>query len=190
MDISIVQQHFVNDLRLNKTAREYYNEPPPANMTRYIGASREEVDAAWNHLLHDQYVAIEPDEVEQFDQDDRDGLDDGNQSYFELSVFHNLHCLNELRVAINRHRDAAESGSGYGPGGVSETVHLDHCIDRLRQAVECASDLTPVPMILQKDVPYQLWLGNGETHTCRNFTAIREWVAQRGKIKSALGERR
>ncbi len=67
-------------------------------------------------------------------------------------------------------------------------VHLDHCVDQIRQALMCHSDLTPVPMKPVNGGPAGSFLGNGEEHTCRDFDAIWAWVEERGKKAKALGD--
>jgi hypothetical protein len=71
IDIQIIQEHFTNDLRFNATSQQIYNEPKDPNEVEYIGLPSEEIDAAWHALLHDQYVAITPEETLQFPEQDR-----------------------------------------------------------------------------------------------------------------------
>ncbi|KAE8406716.1 hypothetical protein BDV37DRAFT_280674 [Aspergillus pseudonomiae] len=65
-------------------------------------------------------------------------------------------------------------------------MHIDHCIDQLRQAIMCSADLTPVtlqPVIqLREGRRYLILLGETErTHTCRDFETIKQWVRFRSK---------
>lgn len=54
-------------------------------------------------------------------------------------------------------------------------IHLDHCIDSIRQSVMCSSDLAPIVW---------LWIEENHlaqpvaqvAHTCRDFDVIREWA--------------
>jgi hypothetical protein len=66
-------------------------------------------------------------------------------------------------------------------------VHLDHCVDQIRQALMCHADLTPVPMQQIEGLENTL-IGNGEEHTCRDFDAIWQWVEERGKKQRAFGD--
>lgn len=102
----------------------------------------------------------------------------------ELSVFHNLHCLNEIRLALEHHHDESAEEDWMHQG----RAHLDHCVDQIRQALMCHADLTPVPMIPVEGGPEGAILGNGEIHTCRDFDAIWEWVEERGRKQTALGD--
>ena len=97
-------------------------------------------------------------------------------------MFHNLHCLNELRSTL-----AMNGGSHEGEGmDGDERVHLEHCLDQVRQALICHADLTPVPM-RPVDGGGRV-LGNAGVHMCRDFDAIRSWVRERGLETKALGD--
>ncbi|RDW59898.1 hypothetical protein BP6252_12985 [Coleophoma cylindrospora] len=182
--INVVQKKFTNDLLYNTTSGKFYNQPLSLNETKYIGESDSAVDDAWERLLHAQYVAMDPEEAKQIPESHISPLwYDGEHEFFELSVFHNLHCLNEIRMSLagNSHdnnRDTLHEGN----------VHLDHCVDQIRQALMCHADLTPVPMHAVAGAPDHLALGNGEMHTCRDFDAIWAWVEERGKKQRALGD--
>lgn len=63
-----------------------------------------------------------------------------------------------------------------------ENTHLEHCLDRLRQAVMCYGDLTPALLFTFKDFP--IALGKSGKQTCRKFEPIGKWMDQRGKVFS------
>jgi len=104
-------------------------------------------------------------------------------------MLHSLHCLN----AVRKHLDL----DYYEPSMVLpmeyRRMHIDHCIDQLRQAVMCHGDLTPVTL-------KPVWAGGesgkhkrlqflGQTermHTCRRWEDIREWVTERGEKGGAV----
>lgn len=86
-------------------------------------------------------------------------------------MFHTLHCLNNLRKSFH---PSYYPNKGYD----THKVHMNHCLDQLRQYVMCAGDMTPIPTkyypgkgrnYVLSDVP----------HTCRNFEALREWQTGR-----------
>jgi Mycotoxin biosynthesis protein UstYa len=60
---------------------------------------------------------------------------------------------------------------------------IDHCVDHIRQAIQCGGDLTPLNLVLY---PFNegkgLILGNPTTHTCRNAQAFRHWLDEREDI--------
>lgn len=53
----------------------------------------------------------------------------------------------------------------------------EHCIDRLRQGIQCASDLSTLYWQWRRDLGQ--WQVSLKTlHTCRNFEDIRDWAVQ------------
>ena len=52
----------------------------------------------------------------------------------------------------------------------------DHCIDHLRQTLQCRADLTPMEWQLEDD---KIILRTDTLHTCVDFDAIRDWAAER-----------
>jgi len=103
-------------------------------------------------------------------------------------MFHNLHCINAIRMKMTKtmYGDSGESHSKHhhdlpksivGPD--YENTHLEHCLDRLRQAVMCHGDLTPSPLYIFDGFPVAI--GKTGKRTCRKFEPIREWMDQRGK---------
>ncbi|OKL57499.1 hypothetical protein UA08_06893 [Talaromyces atroroseus] len=93
----------------------------------------------------------------------------------QLDVFHQLHCLNMIRLKL---------WAGEGPEyylGVNETLmdmdHLDHCIDSMRQSFMCSSDISPITWKWVEDSQSARGLLT-TLHTCRDFEAIREWALE------------
>lgn len=62
-------------------------------------------------------------------------------------------------------------------GSDMSIVHLDHCIDLIRQSLQCAADVTPITWIRsRKD-----GIARGQInmlHTCRNYEKIHQWALQ------------
>ena len=57
--------------------------------------------------------------------------------------------------------------------------YIDHCLDSLRQYIQCAGDTTLVPTKW-----YENFQGNyadsDQVHTCRSFNFLRDWTTDRG----------
>jgi hypothetical protein len=62
---------------------------------------------------------------------------------------------------------------------------LDHCIEQLRQAVQCHSDMTPVPLFTI-DGKKGLFT-HSTTHTCRDFEAVKRWRDERNQVREPFG---
>ncbi|KAE8416572.1 hypothetical protein BDV36DRAFT_284467 [Aspergillus pseudocaelatus] len=110
-----------------------------------------------------------------------------------LDVFHSLHCLNYIRMYVDKdyysthleHHDSFLKNSSHIPDDWGQ-VHLHHCLDQVVQSVICHADLSPVPMYGWKGVP--VFLGVGQTHTCRRWDHIREWMDARNEVYEPLEE--
>jgi hypothetical protein len=53
-------------------------------------------------------------------------------------------------------------------------LHMDHCLDQLRQSIQCHGDMTPAPLYFFAGD--HVGLGIGQTHTCRKWEPLREWM--------------
>ena len=97
-------------------------------------------------------------------------------------MLHSLHCLNALR----KHLDIEYYAESMTLPPEYRRMHVDHCVDHLRQAILCHGDLTPVtmtPVMANTSLPYPVTFYLGQTereHTCRNHEAILQWVKERG----------
>ena len=74
------------------------------------------------------------------------------QYLFEPEITHSLHCLNALRQEASKsmypnstYQTPHSAEWDLLPKGFMQP-HMEHCIDRLRQAIMCQGDLTPSPL--------------------------------------------
>lgn len=95
-----------------------------------------------------------------------------------IDMFHSLHCLNSLRKAV--------AGSmGHGIQGLQANytqLHINHCIEHLRQAILCHGDLTPVTLkpVVHTDGNILDLVGQTEyPDTCRDWTSLRQEMDKR-----------
>lgn len=58
------------------------------------------------------------------------------------------------------------------------TVHIDHCIDQLRQSLMCTADVSPIPYQWYDSLDSYM-PATGSVHTCRDFEAIHKWAKGR-----------
>ncbi|KAI6088720.1 hypothetical protein F4821DRAFT_257559 [Hypoxylon rubiginosum] len=159
----------------------------------YVGPPTEEIDDAWYALIHNDSIAVTPEEAKEVS--DRTAYDKFRGHYtVGLSVLHSLHCLNALRITLDIEHYKAK---GY-PEEWWSRFHIEHCINHLRQVVQCHGDVTPYPLVpASKKESKQGWITPDfdTVHTCRDFTAIREWSAakhlsglEKAKAASQKGE--
>ncbi|KAK1994130.1 hypothetical protein LX36DRAFT_584942, partial [Colletotrichum falcatum] len=91
-----------------------------------------------------------------------------------LQVYHYLHCINALRRAVYH--------NVYGAPSKEHFAHIDHCVDMLRQAAQCQSDLTPMLYYNPPGEPDRMLIKSHD-HTCRHFDAMHEWAVARSTCK-------
>ncbi|KAK3387941.1 hypothetical protein B0H63DRAFT_509629 [Podospora didyma] len=191
--IQVSQTRFTGGPAFKENGEMYIPNPSPL---MYVGdpALHPEIDYNWGNLTWGRYVLISKEEaiatwgeshIEPYWDKTRGGYVAG------FDVFHTLHCLNNIRKALNP--------SFYGTGshqhgeGEHETrsspettaMHQDHCIEQLRQYVMCSGDMTPIGTryypglgrnYVESDVP----------HTCRSIEPLRRWMVDRYDGGSAV----
>jgi hypothetical protein len=102
--------------------------------------------------------------------------EEDNTPLIQLDVFHQLHCLNAVRNIVYG------TNKWYNPDDRQDQIHIDHCLDYIRQVLMCHADVTPI--VHKKRNPgynplLPPWQPNFHvTHTCRNFDKIHEWAAK------------
>ncbi|KIM95440.1 hypothetical protein OIDMADRAFT_133987 [Oidiodendron maius Zn] len=85
-------------------------------------------------------------------------------------MFHQLHCLNQIREAL--YRDHYPEIPIHGP------VHLNHCINHLRQAIQCWGSTAIIPLKWFEGY-HDTYVKSDTVHTCRKFEPIRAYVSER-----------
>ncbi|KAL8919490.1 MAG: hypothetical protein Q9208_006775 [Pyrenodesmia sp. 3 TL-2023] len=112
-----------------------------------------------------------------------------------LSVFHQLHCLDGIRLAyweLSEQQDPPSHAkprtmaheSNEGPENsraqakeeiaekTADPAHVRHCIDYLRQSLMCHGDTT----IEVKRAGVSGVRGSGTEHQCQDWERLRKWV--------------
>jgi hypothetical protein len=160
---------------------------------QYVGEPSPQIDQAWDDLVRFEFPFLYGDEIPA-------GFEEGNRYsdqhfHFEPDFFHNLHCLNMLRMEISRalypnaaygrvtEEDRNATMELFGPGW--RVNHLEHCIDRIRQALMCHGDLTPSYMYRYEGLKIPLF--HTPERLCRKWEPIREWVNQRKMRDDSVG---
>ncbi|KAJ8093851.1 hypothetical protein PM082_009715 [Marasmius tenuissimus] len=117
--------------------------------TEYVGGPSPELDRRWDDLYRFPTIRIPS---------------DPDNYIVALDVFHQVHCLNMLRKGLR---------PDYYPP--VEDWHVQHCIEHLRQAILCSSDVSLI--IYHWNYEQNSTYGRSATpHTCRNFDTIYEWA--------------
>ncbi|KAH8813399.1 hypothetical protein DL96DRAFT_518880 [Flagelloscypha sp. PMI_526] len=144
------------------------NDPP------YRGVS-DETDRAWRNLYDGTLIRLPKSEAARLPNRTYPIADEPGYYIAQFEVFHQLHCLNTIRKALNPERYAEDTG-------LDET-HVRHCIDSIRQSLMCASDISVI--VWQWNVEKNLVQGKTDiAHSCRNFDKLQQWTHDRRLSKS------
>ncbi|OJJ42509.1 hypothetical protein ASPZODRAFT_76693 [Penicilliopsis zonata CBS 506.65] len=165
------------------TAVEYIKEVPFRaalfNNTPYMGFPTDETDKLWSDLYNSGLSKISEDEARKLSVPTLPIP--GTKDYLvELDVWHELHCLNDLRMVLYPERykglDDLKDENGVIQRDNDAFRHWDHCIDSLRQAIMCHADVAPISFHINVPVSSGIFPRLATTHTCRNFTKVQEWA--------------
>ncbi|KAH8831410.1 hypothetical protein DL96DRAFT_1705846 [Flagelloscypha sp. PMI_526] len=156
---------------LEKTATVFESAIPGRSETKYQGLPSYELDTLWEDLYGFGISKITPQEQSRMiNKTEKILVGDKPEYIVQLAVFHQLHCINMLRMKL--------SPEYYNGNGLMDDDHLSHCIDSLRQAISCNVDVTP--FVWKWSEPHSRYMGRlNVVHSCRNFEAVREWARPR-----------
>ena len=184
---------FEDTLRYNDSSHEFWRDftsRPAGPFPRYFGAPSTLVDAAWSQLLLGEFLGLSDEEIAgnpslrgTFVENDRNP--ETGHFHIGLDVLHSLHCLNAVRKELDEgYSFSASSSSTRGTGlwaqRPQQRIHIDHCLNHIRQSLQCRPDLTPAAM--KKHVAAdgkEFYLGNAEVHSCYDWRKIRSWLNER-----------
>ncbi|KAH8796881.1 hypothetical protein DL96DRAFT_1643436 [Flagelloscypha sp. PMI_526] len=148
--------------------------------SEYQGPPGPKTDSLWDDLYGFGISSLTKEEAApMMNRTDRLLVAGEPQYVTELAVFHQLHCLNTIRMAFapEHYPDRAD---------FLHPDHISHCIDSIRQALQCNADVTPLPWQWVPEVSeYRGRLGI--PHVCRDFDKIREWARPR-KLKAKVNQ--
>lgn len=147
---------------------------------KYRGPPTPEREDAWYNLTYKHAVEIPADKIAELNRTEADNLkrvpeDVGTGYVAIIEVFHQLHCLNMIRMFT-----WYQAGKYPGiPDGLSDNelknrMHVDHCLDALRIAIQCYGDVTP---LFVRNGGHAGAKADFDTHhKCRNFDKIEAWI--------------
>ncbi|KAJ6626875.1 hypothetical protein B0H10DRAFT_1780690 [Mycena sp. CBHHK59/15] len=144
------------------------------NLPVYDQPPSDEVDRAWQSLYEFAYSKIPRHQAIRLANKTYPILGDQPTTYMlALDVFHELHCLDEVRKAMypEYYPHTSEGMS------LLNFSHMRHCLSSLRQSIMCASDISTI--VWQWSEKSQAAKERSDIlHTCRDFTKVQEWGRQ------------
>ncbi|KAL8387061.1 hypothetical protein RB595_010185 [Gaeumannomyces hyphopodioides] len=152
--------------------------------SKYRGPPTPEVEQAWHNLTFKHAVEIPEDKISALNRSEKDNLhhvppDVGTGYVALIEVFHQLHCLNLVRMFTWYQAGKYPGGAppGLFPGkedAFRNRMHVDHCLETLRIALMCWGDVTPV--VVRKGGPVGGRADFNSHHKCRNWDKLESWM--------------
>ncbi|KAK0702005.1 hypothetical protein B0T26DRAFT_735537 [Lasiosphaeria miniovina] len=135
----------------------------------YGGEPTAASDAAWHDLLNNMSVRVTAEELEAHGQTSV-ALPEGGGYLAWLGVFHELHCVKMLRQWSWREH--------YFPNMTAhdhmhQMVHIDHCLDWLRNAAICRADTSALAVFKwDPRMPHPMLNTHRVPHRCVDWDAL------------------
>ncbi|RMZ70078.1 tat pathway signal sequence [Pyrenophora seminiperda CCB06] len=160
-------------------SKKKFEIPSPLNSSVYVGISND-TENAWMDVAYLPDQMISKKDFPKLDMpDDAMQVTDpktGETGYrVGLEVFHQLHCLNMLRMATIPEYYTKVEWSDTNDKPEIVRAHLDHCIEVLRINLMCMSDVN-VFTFHPREGYTGYWPQYNAHHVCRNFDAIKDWA--------------
>ncbi|KAG2128640.1 uncharacterized protein EDB93DRAFT_1267429 [Suillus bovinus] len=147
----------------------------------YRGSPSPEIDATWDRVaLNARQIRMTREQLLRTGEKPSPAMvrypeEYGGGYMATVEVIHQLHCLDMLRRASWGNQSAGH-GAHESPQSPKEfRVHLDHCIEMLRQIITCRGDVTMLTYDWVKGVENPLPNFN-VPHQCRNLDKVLDWV--------------
>jgi hypothetical protein len=137
-----------------------------------------EVDAAWDRIQTSNPIAISRDNILAMGKDPKDAakfpesFGFGPEAYIgKVDVFHQIHCLNVLRMNLHHHY---EYYFGTSPVDKLQRLHIAHCIQTLVENLMCTANVD-IYTHIWVDAQLRPYPNFNIDHKCRDFDAILDW---------------
>ncbi|KAK5679722.1 hypothetical protein LTS10_007670 [Elasticomyces elasticus] len=153
----------------------------------FSGPASPERDEAWSLIapLGDGFILL-PNSTAQGIYDLPLGQSTSRGQIYDISVFHQLHCLANIRrhlFAMKTALDEADQHELSAHALQPHDDHVYHCFDYIRQALMCAGDTTIEWPRTETDGSRFAVDGWGITHECKDWSAIMEFMEQNSVTK-------
>ncbi|KAJ7691571.1 hypothetical protein B0H17DRAFT_1062933 [Mycena rosella] len=150
-------------------------------MSPYQIPSSPALDEMWSDLYNSGISKITKEEATRLPNKTHAIPGDDSNYVVTLDVFHSLHCLNKIRMALDPdyYPDWRTSTNRNSSTPVRKaTEHISHCVDWLRQSLMCAGDTSTI-VWQWNDSRNRTEATMATAHTCRKFDKLQEWAEER-----------
>ncbi|KAI1148001.1 hypothetical protein F4825DRAFT_470788 [Nemania diffusa] len=143
----------------------------------YSGLPSDEQDEAWDRLITPVYFNISREELTKAGESFEHIIELTEGGYLaSLGVYHELHCLRNLRLYLFRDRyypNVTESQHRYLKG------HLDHCLEVLRTSVMCHGTTTINSYKWDTETIDKPLTKSNSRSVCVDWSSIENWIDSR-----------
>ncbi|KAI1109850.1 hypothetical protein F5Y14DRAFT_388908 [Nemania sp. NC0429] len=152
-----------------------FDQPSP-----WRGEPNPDLDEAWEQITHAGVFSVTPEEVKRIGKMDNSTVmlpaESGGGYMASLEATHQLHCLDMLRKFSFReyYKDKAAPFSD----AKKLRVHMDHCIEMLRQTIQCNADLHIITYNWVGHVDYP-WPNFSINRQCRSWDNMLDFISER-----------
>jgi len=152
----------------------------------YVGNPSPTLDKAWKDLLRGYNMRISPSTLIKLNRTSIALADSTEDHWGSLEVFHHLHCLKLIRQALApSYYDPARARLTDKLPGSIYPVHIEHCVERIREYLMCRPDLTIFTYNWLEGKDDEPMPNHAVQHACVDWNALEEWVDRR---KFSLGD--
>ncbi|KAK3688793.1 hypothetical protein B0T22DRAFT_460242 [Podospora appendiculata] len=161
--------------------KEYKFRPSLFDKSPYMGFPTDKTERLWKDLYGFGISKISEEEAKKLPHPTL--TIPGTKDYLvQLDVWHELHCLNDLRMLLYPERFPGMAAVTDENGVIDRTRiefrHWDHCVDSIRETLMCHADVAPIPFRVNFPANKAIVPRLATTHTCRNFTKIQQWAKE------------
>lgn len=175
-------------IQLYSPANEYVEYVPHVfqrsrgdDKTPFQGWPTDEIDRTWQKsyvpgivsVIDGETASLLPEQTERLAIEGRE-----DQYVMTLDVFHQMHCLDVVRMALYRDRYDKHFYFPNGTIDYCKWLHVDHCLDQVRQALMCSADVSVVHYAWS-DIVQGVRPRVDNQHTCRNYSKLLDWASER-----------
>ncbi|KAJ7641088.1 hypothetical protein FB45DRAFT_1053696 [Roridomyces roridus] len=151
------------------------------NFSDFQIPSSPHLDKMWSDLYNFGVSRITKDEASMLPNKTEEIPGDEGHYIAALDVFHTLHCLNKIRMALDPDYYPAwriSTANNWIPEQKNVTQHISHCVEWLRQSIMCTSDTSVI--VWQWDSARNTSVFRSDVaHTCRKFDNVQAWAKER-----------
>ncbi|KAI1213248.1 uncharacterized protein F4807DRAFT_449920 [Annulohypoxylon truncatum] len=166
-----IRYEIIGDHALKQNLPSVYSGPPSA-----------ENENAWQDLLTPMYFKATREEMLRGEQPLENGTQLTGGGYLAtLGVYHELHCLRQLRLYLYR---------DYYYANLTSTQdeylhkHLDHCLEALRIAIMCHGSTALYTFAWESSNPGRPTTKSNSRSVCVKWTSIKNWSYSREILES------